>query len=58
MATEIEDMIICKERVDSLTDVPYEFEDCEELGGITSSEKGSEATISDESEINRRKLCV
>ena len=56
MANEKEDTIIRDECVDILSDVPSEFEDCEELEDITSSEKENEATSSDESEIYRRRI--
>lgn len=56
MANEKEDTIIRDECVDIFSNVPSEFEDCEELGDIMSSEKKNEATFSDESEIYKRRI--
>ncbi|XP_046835606.1 uncharacterized protein LOC124431580 [Vespa crabro] len=56
MANEKEDTIIRDECVDILSDVPSEFQDCEELEDITSSEKENEAISSDESEICRQRI--
>ncbi|XP_047365376.1 piggyBac transposable element-derived protein 4-like [Vespa velutina] len=56
MANEKEDTIIRDECVDILSDVPSEFQDCEELEDITSSEKENEAISSDESKIGRQRI--
>lgn len=56
MANEREDTIIRDECADSLSDVPLEFLDCEEMGDITSSEKQSKVESSDDSEIRRRRI--
>ncbi|KAK9294990.1 hypothetical protein QLX08_010563 [Tetragonisca angustula] len=56
MANEREDTITRDNCADSLSDVPLEFLDCEEMGEITFSEKQGKVESSDDSEIRRRRI--
>lgn len=56
MANENEDTITRDECVDILSDVPSEFQYCEEHEDIMSLEKENEAISSDEFEICKQRI--
>jgi hypothetical protein len=56
MADEREDTIIQDECADNLSDVPIEFDDCEEAKDIASPEIQSEAESLNDSEISTRRV--